>query len=68
MEEAASLFLKILEGRGSKAQNDVVIANAALALYCMDESSGMQYCLGRARESLESASALKAFKQLITQS
>ncbi len=65
VEEAAAVFLKILEGKGSRAQNDVVVANAALALYCMDESSGMERCLERARKSLESGSAFNAFKQLI---
>jgi len=65
VEEAASVFLKILEGKGSRAQNEVVIANAALALYCMDENPGMEHCLGRARQSLESGAAHKAFKQLI---
>jgi anthranilate phosphoribosyltransferase len=65
VEEAASVFLKILQGEGSGAQNDVVVANAALALYCMDEESGMDRCLERARESLESGSALMAFKKLI---
>lgn len=65
VEEAASVFLKILEGKGSKAQNDVVIANAGLALYCMDEPSGLEQCLERAGESLESGSAYTAFKQLI---
>ena len=65
VEAAASVFIKILEGKGSRAQNDVVIANAALALYCMDEGQGMDTCLGRARESLESGKALRAFKQLV---
>ncbi len=65
VEEAASVFLKILEGKGSKAQNEVVIANAALALYCMDENSEMEHCLGRARQSLESGAAYTAFKKLI---
>jgi anthranilate phosphoribosyltransferase len=65
VEEAASVFLKILQGEGSRAQKDVVVANAALALYCMDEESGMDRCLERARESLESGSALIAFKKLI---
>jgi anthranilate phosphoribosyltransferase len=65
VEEAASVFIKILEGKGSRAQNDVVIANAALALYCMDEGQGMDSCLGRSRESLESGRALGAFKQLV---
>ena len=68
VEAAASVFLKILEGKGSKAQNDVVVANAALALYCMDESSGLGRCLERARESLESGKAYNAFKQLVDHS
>jgi anthranilate phosphoribosyltransferase len=65
VEEAASVFLKILQGEGSRAQNDVVVANAALALYCMDESTGMDQCLARSRESLDSGSAYSAFKKLI---
>ena len=68
VEEAAAVFLKILEGKGSKAQNDVVVANAALALYCMDESSGLGRCLERARQSLESGKAYNAFKQLVDHS
>lgn len=65
VEEAASVFLKILQGEGSRAQNDVVVANATLALYCMDETTGMDQCLARSRESLESGSAYIAFKKLI---
>jgi anthranilate phosphoribosyltransferase len=65
VEEAAGIFLKILEGKGSRAQKDVLVANAALALYCMDETPGMEHCLDRARQSLESGSAYTAFKQLI---
>src|SRR5678809_371839 len=34
VEEAAGIFLKILKGKGSWAQNAVVIANAAMALQC----------------------------------
>jgi len=65
VEEAASLFLKILKGEGSRAQSDVVVANAALALYCMDEGSGLEHCLSRARVSLKSGAAYSAFNQLI---
>ena len=65
VEEAASVFLKILEGKGSQAQNNVVVANAALALFCMDESRGLESCIERARKSLDSGSALKAFKNLV---
>jgi anthranilate phosphoribosyltransferase len=65
VKEAASVFLNIMEGKGSRAQKDVVVANAAMALFCMDESSGLENCLGRAREALESGRALKAFKELV---
>jgi anthranilate phosphoribosyltransferase len=66
--EAAKVFLRILEGRGSTAQNDVVVANAAFALYCMDEGRSLTDNIGRARQSLESGSALKAFKDLLEDS
>ncbi len=65
VEEAAGTFLKILKREGSKAQNDVVIANAAFALYCMDEDKGLQGSLERARQALESGAALEAFKKLV---
>ena len=65
VEEAAGIFLKILKGEGSLAQNDVVLANAAFALFCMDENQGLQHALGRARQSLESGAALDAFTKLV---
>jgi len=65
VEEAAAVFLQILEGKGSRAQNEVVIANAALALFSMDESKGLEQSVERARGSLESGTALQTFKNLI---
>lgn len=65
VEDAAAVFLSILEGKGSPAQNDVVVANAAFALFCMDETKGIEQSIGRARESLESGSALRTFKNLV---
>jgi anthranilate phosphoribosyltransferase len=65
VEDAAAIFKKILEGGGTRAQNEVVIANAAFALFCMDESRGIGECLERAGRSLESGAALKAFKNLV---
>lgn len=65
VEEAAGIFLEILKGNGTKAQNDVVLANAAFALYCMDEDKGLDDSIERARISLESGAALKAFTNLV---
>ncbi|MGW8314871.1 MAG: anthranilate phosphoribosyltransferase [Bacteroidales bacterium] len=67
VEDAAGLFLKILEGKGSGAQEDVVVANAALALYCMDEGKGLEHHVERASRSLRSGAALETFKQLVNQ-
>jgi len=67
VKEAAGVFKDILEGKGSRAQQDVVVANAALALYCMDESRGLEEGLERARRSLESGAARDAFRKLLDQ-
>ena len=67
VEEAAQIFMRVLEGKGTGAQEDVVIANAALALSCMDEEKGLEYHIDRATRSLKSGGALRTFKQLVNQ-
>ncbi len=57
--------MTVLEGKGTPAQNAVVIANAGMALYCADQKSGLSNGLMKAREALESGKALNAFKRLI---
>ena len=65
MEESAKIFMTILEGKGTDAQNAVVTANAAMALYAGDRSKGLSNCVALARETLASGRALDAFKKLI---
>jgi anthranilate phosphoribosyltransferase len=65
VEESAKIFMDILEGHGTDAQNVVVIANAGMALYCADRKSGMNTAIANAREALESGNALKTFKKLL---
>ena len=65
VEEAAGTFLKILQGKGTPGQNAVVTANAAFALFCMDESGGLEASLERAGRSLESGAAYDTFKKLM---
>ncbi len=65
MDESAKIFMTVLEGKGTPAQNAVVIANAGMALYCADQKSGLSNGLMKAREALESGKALNAFKRLI---
>jgi len=65
VEEAAKIFLEILEGRGTKAQNAVVIANAGMALFGSNRKLGIEAGVEKARESLESGRALGTFKKLL---
>jgi anthranilate phosphoribosyltransferase len=65
-EEAAKIFLKILKGEGSWAQNAVVIANAAIALSSTGNYPSYEHCYNLAVESLESGKAYNAFQKLIS--
>ncbi|RYZ18888.1 MAG: anthranilate phosphoribosyltransferase, partial [Chitinophagaceae bacterium] len=65
VEEAAKIFLKILKGEGTWAQNAVVLANAAMALNCMGDYKTYDDAYNTAVESLESGSAYKSFQKLI---
>ena len=64
-EEAARIFLAILKGKGSWAQNAVVLANAAMALYCTGAYSQYDLAFAAAVESLESGKALSSMETLI---
>src|SRR6476659_6939919 len=50
-EEAAKIFLKIIKGEGTWAQNAVVLANAAMALHCTGEYINYDEAYKRAVES-----------------
>ncbi|MBN2166422.1 MAG: anthranilate phosphoribosyltransferase [Marinilabiliaceae bacterium] len=63
--EAAQIFTSILEGKGTEAQNNVVIANAALALQCIDSSKTIDSCLEEATDSLLEGKAKKSLKTLL---
>lgn len=65
-EEAAAIFLKILKGKGSWAQNAVVIANAAIALSSTRKFSSYEECYDSAVNSLESGKAYDCFNKLIS--
>jgi len=65
-EEAAQLFLKILKGEGTWSQHAVVIANAAMALHCMNPSNNYETCYQLALESLESGKAYKCLQTLVS--
>jgi anthranilate phosphoribosyltransferase len=65
-EEAAKIFFDILKGKGSWAQNAVVLANAAMALHCTGSFSNYDQAYASAVESLESGNALASLQTLIS--
>jgi len=66
--ETAKIFEQIITGKGTAAQEEVVLANAGLALYCAAPSLGFEGAVEKARESLKSGKALETFKKLINKS
>ncbi len=64
-EDAAEIFTSILKGRGTWAQNAVVLANAAIALHTTQKYVDYETCMNMAVESLESGKAYASFKKII---
>jgi anthranilate phosphoribosyltransferase len=66
VEEAAKIFLKIVKGEGSWAQNAVVLANAAMGLNCTGKYKSYDEAYNAAVESLERGSANTVLQKLIS--
>jgi len=63
VEAAAEIFMTILKGEGTKAQNEVVIANAALAIQTHQKTE-ITEAIERAKDSLFGLKALQSFNAL----
>lgn len=61
--ESAQIFLNVLGGKGTEAQNNVVCANAGIAIATVERSSPKEG-FEKAKESLLSGKGLKALKKL----
>lgn len=66
VEDAAKIFVTILKGEGSWAQNAVVLANAAMALHCTGKYTTYDEAYKSAVESLESGAANNCLIKLIS--
>jgi len=65
VNEAAEIFINILKGTGTKAQNNVVIVNTQMAVKCYYSSKSLDECRGIAEDSLLAGKAHRAFTKLI---
>jgi anthranilate phosphoribosyltransferase len=66
VEESARIFQQILKGKGTWAQNAVVFANAAMALYCTGAYATYNLAFEAAVDSLETGRALKSLNTLMS--
>ncbi|HHG83968.1 MAG TPA: anthranilate phosphoribosyltransferase [Bacteroidetes bacterium] len=67
IEAAAQIFIQILDGKGTLAQQNVVAANAALAMQMLDGTT-LEDGVARAKETLASGKARQTLTQLIANS
>ncbi len=64
-DEAAKMFLSILDGQGTQAQNDVVAVNSAAALFALGKADSIVSGIEITREALISGRAKERFKQFM---
>lgn len=65
IESSAKIFMDVLEGNATDAQNSVVLSNAALAIQTIKENLSFADCYYEAENSLLSKKALASFKNLV---
>ena len=63
IENSAQIFINILQGKGTEAQNNVVCANAGVAISTVENTSLIEG-FEKAKESLLSGNGLKTLKKV----
>ncbi|GHT80117.1 anthranilate phosphoribosyltransferase [Bacteroidia bacterium] len=66
VEEAAKIFMNVLENKATTAQRNVVLANSAAAIATFDFDKPLQQCIAEADESLRSGKAKKSFETFLS--
>lgn len=64
VNEATKIFLDLLEGKGTNAQNDVALTNAAFAIQTFHPEKSFADCYYEAEESLMRGAALRSLKKV----
>ena len=63
--EAADIFMKIIQGEGTEAQNQVIMINAGMAIHCAKSYTTLNDCIELAKEILLSKKAYQTFKKFL---
>jgi anthranilate phosphoribosyltransferase len=65
VEASAAIFTSVLNGKGTTAQNNVVLSNAALAIKTIGPDKSFSDCFYEAEDALLGKKALKSFNLLL---
>lgn len=65
IDDAARIFMNVLDNKATEAQRNAVIINSALAIQTRNPFKPMEQCKAEAAESLESGSAKRAFEKFV---
>jgi len=65
VDEAAQIFMNVLENKATDAQRDAVIINSAFAIQTRSPYKPLEQCKAEAAESLTSGSAKKVFEKFV---
>jgi anthranilate phosphoribosyltransferase len=65
VKEAAEIFVSILDGSGTEAQNNAVLANAAFALKILDAAKSFENAYAEAKDSLLGLKAKDCLNKLV---
>lgn len=66
VEESAKIFISILDGNGTEAQNNAVCTNAAFALKTFDKIKTFEEAFAEAKDSLLGLKAKESLKKLVS--
>jgi len=66
VSDAAKIFKAILDGKGTEAQNNVVLTNAAFALTIVDETKSFETAFEEAKDSLFGLKAKQTLDKLVS--
>lgn len=65
IKEAATIFDNVLNGTGTEAQTNAVVANAAYAIHTLDSALSIEQCIEKAVTSVKSGAAQERLQKFI---
>lgn len=65
IKEASDIFDNVLNGKGTAAQTNAIVVNAAYAIHTLDSSLSMERCLEKATYSVTSGAAQEKIQKFI---